>query len=335
MLNIFMRQKKYIAALAVALVSLPVPALAQSSTITGILMLISGWILSAVYVVMGLTLVFFLWGVVQYITAGDNEEGRTTARNTMIYGILGLFVMTSVWGLVYFLGTVVGIEPGAGGGDVPVLPGEELTGQVTGGWFFENVRNLNVWFSMLVVILIGLAMLYFLWGIARYVAHGADEEKRTEARRMIVYGITGLFAMVSVWGLVEVIASTFNVGLGGGIGKDRMPYIDSIDIGGGNKITGEAPTACVPWDPNSADGSTFKAFVCYILGYLNTLPPVLVSLCLVYLFWGIAKYMGASGEEELRSGRNSIIYGSIALFVLVGLWALVFIVQREFGLGYS
>jgi hypothetical protein len=39
----------------------------------------------------------------------------------MIYGIIGLFVMVSVWGLVYFVGSLVGIEPG-GGVNLPGVP---------------------------------------------------------------------------------------------------------------------------------------------------------------------------------------------------------------------
>lgn len=48
----------------------------------------------------GLALVFFLIGVVKFVASGDNEEKRTSGRNMMIFGIIVLFVMVSVWGLV-------------------------------------------------------------------------------------------------------------------------------------------------------------------------------------------------------------------------------------------
>lgn len=51
----------------------------------------------------GLGVIFFLVGVVGYITAGDNEEKREGGRNLMIFGIVVLFVMVSVWGLVNIL----------------------------------------------------------------------------------------------------------------------------------------------------------------------------------------------------------------------------------------
>ena len=49
---------------------------------------------------MVLATVLFLWGVITYLTNADNEDARTKGRTFMIYGIIGLFVMVSVWGLV-------------------------------------------------------------------------------------------------------------------------------------------------------------------------------------------------------------------------------------------
>jgi hypothetical protein len=51
----------------------------------------------------GLGLILFLAGVVQFVAAGDNEEKRQGGRNMMIFGIISLFVMVSVWGFVNIL----------------------------------------------------------------------------------------------------------------------------------------------------------------------------------------------------------------------------------------
>ena len=45
-------------------------------------------------------LLIFLWGVSKFIRSGDNEQERTSAREFMLWGIITLFVMISVWGLV-------------------------------------------------------------------------------------------------------------------------------------------------------------------------------------------------------------------------------------------
>ncbi len=46
-----------------------------------------------------LGVLYFVWGVVQYVIAGD-EEAKTAGRDKMIYGIIGLVVIVGLWGLV-------------------------------------------------------------------------------------------------------------------------------------------------------------------------------------------------------------------------------------------
>ena len=58
-------------------------------------------------------------------------------------------------------------------------------------------------------VLLLLATVVFLWGIVKYIFAGDDTEKLKEARQFIMWGIVGLFVMISVWGLVELINNTF------------------------------------------------------------------------------------------------------------------------------
>ncbi|MEK7610733.1 MAG: hypothetical protein AAB468_03265 [Patescibacteria group bacterium] len=62
----------------------------------------------------------------------------------------------------------------------------------------------------LMVLIMALALVYFLLGVFKYVK-AADEAKLKEAGKMIVTGLIGLFAMGSVWGLVNVLQKTFNL----------------------------------------------------------------------------------------------------------------------------
>lgn len=66
-------------------------------------------------------------------------------------------------------------------------------------------------------IIVALALLYFFWGLAKYILSAGDEEKKTEGRNIMIWGIIALFVMVSVWGLVGVIADTFGIETGGTI----------------------------------------------------------------------------------------------------------------------
>lgn len=57
----------------------------------------------AMYVVVGIAVLGFIWGLVKLIFNSNNEVAKKEGRDFMLYGILTLFVMTSLWGLVNLL----------------------------------------------------------------------------------------------------------------------------------------------------------------------------------------------------------------------------------------
>jgi O-antigen/teichoic acid export membrane protein len=52
----------------------------------------------------------FMWGIIRYVSAGGDEDKIKEGRNFMIFGIIGLAVMISVWGLVFLLTNTFGFE---------------------------------------------------------------------------------------------------------------------------------------------------------------------------------------------------------------------------------
>lgn len=74
------------------------------------------------------------------------------------------------------------------------------------------VRLLVAILQSLIPILIGLAVLLFLWGLLRYVI-SRDDNSRKEAVSVITYGVIVLFVMVSVWGLVNLVARTLGINI--------------------------------------------------------------------------------------------------------------------------
>lgn len=62
--------------------------------------------------------------------------------------------------------------------------------------------------NILVPLFIALAVVYFIWEVFRYAVAG-DEEKKKEAKTHIIWGVVGIFVMVSVWGLVNILQGTF------------------------------------------------------------------------------------------------------------------------------
>mgnify|MGYP001611911796 CR=1 FL=1 len=48
-----------------------------------------------------LALLYFFWGLAKYIRS--EGEGKEDGRRIMVWGVVALFVMSSIWGLVYFI----------------------------------------------------------------------------------------------------------------------------------------------------------------------------------------------------------------------------------------
>ena len=101
--------KKILASLSVALLPGLIFAQQYSNSSGGFgsfgasLGTISGYIQSLIYFVIGLAVLLFIIGLIQFVTSGGDEEKRVAARNTIIWGIIVIFVMSSVWGLVRIL----------------------------------------------------------------------------------------------------------------------------------------------------------------------------------------------------------------------------------------
>src|SRR6266481_9231441 len=67
--------------------------------------------------------------------------------------------------------------------------------------------------SVLVPLLFAIAFLVFLYGIAKtYIFSAGDAEKIKEGHQLVLWGIIGFVVMISLWGLVNVVANTFGLG---------------------------------------------------------------------------------------------------------------------------
>jgi uncharacterized membrane protein YidH (DUF202 family) len=56
-----------------------------------------------------LAVVWFIWNVIRYVMSQD-EEGKGKAKSQMIWGIVAIAVMVSVWGVVNLLRNAFGVE---------------------------------------------------------------------------------------------------------------------------------------------------------------------------------------------------------------------------------
>ena len=64
-----------------------------------------------------LALLYFLYGVFEFISNQDNEEKKTTGKNHMLWGVIGLTIMMGVWailGIIMNTLNINGINPKEG-----------------------------------------------------------------------------------------------------------------------------------------------------------------------------------------------------------------------------
>lgn len=66
--------------------------------------------------------------------------------------------------------------------------------------------------SVLVPVIFALAFIVFLWGVfKKYIWSHGDPEAVKEGHQLILWGLIGFVVMISIWGLVNVVANTFNL----------------------------------------------------------------------------------------------------------------------------
>lgn len=109
-----------------------------------------------------------------------------------------------------------------------------ITAYGTGG----GLGNL-FWIAMdiaynLIILFFALAVVFFLYGILKYIASGDNEDSRKSSKQVMIYGIIGLFVMVSFWGFVNILINTFEL--------DTYPYVEVPYLppskGGGSSSSG-------------------------------------------------------------------------------------------------
>lgn len=100
-------------------------------------------------------------------------------------------------------GTIPGSSGRSGGGSLAPLgkPGQTLPGFVI--WFIELL-------NYVVIALLTAALMFFLYGIVSLMFFNAsNEEARSKGKKFMMWGIVSLFVMVSVWGIVNVLKTSF------------------------------------------------------------------------------------------------------------------------------
>ena len=66
-----------------------------------------------IWLLMTLAVAVFAWGIVKLIAASGDPNAIREAKGIITYGIIGIFILSSIAGIVYFIQVYFGI-PGGG-----------------------------------------------------------------------------------------------------------------------------------------------------------------------------------------------------------------------------
>jgi uncharacterized membrane protein len=73
----------------------------------------------------------------------------------------------------------------------------------------QFILNLaNVILNPLIRLMFAVALVVFLWGIVEYIRGAGSSDSREQGTRHIIWGLVGLFIMVSVYGIIELFKNT-------------------------------------------------------------------------------------------------------------------------------
>lgn len=77
----------------------------------------------------------------------------------------------------------------------------------------------------------------------------------------------------------------------------------------------------------------FKDLVSLFIDLIQTALPVIVGLALVVFIWGLVKFIFRVGGDEgaVEEGKKLMIWGLIALFVMISIWSILSLVYSDFG----
>jgi hypothetical protein len=102
----------------------------------------------------------------------------------------------------------------------PVLTFAQTLNSTTN--LFRSFGNLV---NIALPIVVGLALLGFFWGLARFIFSAGDEEARKGAKDLMIYSVIALFIMVSIWGIINFLATDL------GVTNNNVPTIQIPNVG--------------------------------------------------------------------------------------------------------
>lgn len=93
----------------------PAISFAALDGVKGILTSAKDFMNPLISVMFGLALIYFFWGLGQFILKAGDEKLREQGKKKILWGIVALFVFISIFGIINWIGNTIGISAGGSG----------------------------------------------------------------------------------------------------------------------------------------------------------------------------------------------------------------------------
>lgn len=79
---------------------------------------------------------------------------------------------------------------------------------------FKDLINFFIsYINQGIYLILGLCMLFFVWGVYKHFFYKSDSaDSRAEGAQFVMYAIVAFFIVLSIWGLVNILLTTFGFG---------------------------------------------------------------------------------------------------------------------------
>lgn len=80
------------------------------------------------------------------------------------------------------------------------------------------------------------------------------------------------------------------------------------------------------------DTSYISSWITTIAGLITQLIPLMIAIGVLYFIWGLVSFIASADDEAARaSAKMKMVWGIVALFVIVGVWGFVALLQQFTG----
>lgn len=86
-----------------------------------------------------------------------------------------------------------------------------------------GIINLFIDIGLNIIPFLGaVAFLVFVWGVARFIRSAGSEKEIKDSKNLLIWGVIGLFLLVTIWGIISFMKNEF--GFGSDVGIPQIKF---------------------------------------------------------------------------------------------------------------